>query len=80
MSISSKKIRKKVITTGSQIGLLLAEDGPADRAITRGAVFTAKILNRGEKELKKAVREARTVADEFRAKIHAATAPGAKRK
>ncbi|HWA27485.1 MAG TPA: hypothetical protein VG734_17655 [Lacunisphaera sp.] len=80
MSTTPRKLKRKVITTGRKIGLLLAEDGPADQAVTRGATLAANLINDSERQFKKAAREARTAVDGLRARIHAATAPGPKGK
>jgi hypothetical protein len=80
MSIKSKKLKNVILNSGKKVGLLVAEDGPADKALTRGTDVAANVINEGEKQGKKLVKEARSALDELRAKIHAATAPAPKKK
>ncbi len=80
MSIKAKKIKNAILRSGKKAGLLIAEDGPADQAITRGTKVAANVINESEKQGRKLVKEARSALDELRAKIHAATAPGPKAK
>ena len=80
MSIKAKKLKNVILKSGKKVGLLVAEDGPADQAITRGTDVAASVINEGEKQGKKLVKEARSALDELRAKIHAATAPDPKKK
>jgi len=80
MSIKAKKLKNVILKSGKKVGLLVAEDGPADQAITRGTTVAAEVINEGEKQGKKLVKEARSALDELRAKIHAATAPRPRRR
>ena len=80
MSIKATKLKNVILKSGKKVGLLVAEDSPADNAITRGTDVAANVINEGEKQGRKLVKDARSALDGLRAKIHAATAPAPKGK
>lgn len=80
MSIKASKLKNNILKTGKKIGLLVAEESPADRVITSGTQVTADLINDSEKQAKRLAKKARTALDDVRAKIHEATAPRARKK
>ena len=75
MSIKASTLKSSILNSGKKVGILVAEDGAADRAIARGTKVAATLINDGEKQATRLADTAKSRLDKIRASIHAATAP-----
>lgn len=75
MPIKATSLKAKLLKTGKKAGILIAPDSSVDELLTKGSKAAATVANESEKQVQRIATEARSIVDELRAKLHAATAP-----
>lgn len=75
MPIKATSLKAKLLKTGKKAGILIAPDSSVDEFLTKGSKAAASVANVSEKQARRFAAEARSIVDDLRAKLHAATAP-----